>query len=90
MVILILLINVFEVGQVRPQEHFLNRDTHTGAPALVPFELIQTQQSYNEVSSNLVLLVERRPASEETALSPRTNYQRNETFSMEDSKPNEF
>ena len=32
------------VGQVRPQEHFLNRDTHThiGAPALVPFELIQT------------------------------------------------
>ena len=29
MVILILLINVFEVGQVRLQEHFLNRDTHT-------------------------------------------------------------
>ena len=44
LVILILLIKVCGVGQVRPQEHFLNRDTHThiGAPALVPFELIQT------------------------------------------------
>ena len=43
MVILILLINVCGVGQVRPHEHFLNRytHTHTGAPALVPFELIQ-------------------------------------------------
>ena len=80
------------MGQVRPQEHFLKRDTHThiGAPALVPFELIQTLQSYNEVSSELVLLVVRRTASEETAVSPRTNYQRNETFSMEDYKPMEF
>ena len=66
------------------------RYTHTGAPALVPFELIQTLQSYNEVSSDLVLLVERRTASEETALSPRTNYRRNETFSKEDSTPMEF
>ena len=29
MVILILLINVCGVGQVKPHEHFLNRDTHT-------------------------------------------------------------
>ena len=60
--------------------------THIGALALVPLSLFR----HNEVSSELVLLVVRRTASEETALSPRTNYQRNETFSMEDSKPKEF
>ena len=70
------LINVCVGGAGRAPGTFLEqRYTHTGAPALVPFELIQTLQSHNEVSSDLVLLVERRTASAETALSPRTNYQ---------------